>query len=449
MPQQPSAVTLVSKLVERFEMHREAYLGGRYNETQLRREFIDPLWKALGWDIDNEQGYAEAYKDVIHEDAIKVSADAYTKAPDYCFRIGGVRKYFLEAKKPSVDIEDDPAPAFQLRRYAWSAKLPLSILTDFEHLAVYDTRVKPASTDKASKARTLLIPYTEYVDRWDEIESIFSRDAVLKGSFDKYAESTKAKRGTAAVDEAFLQEIESWRDELARNLARWRWRRHGWWGATSTGPSANARRAAARCRDALRPRVRGARALRGRAGGPGIPRPTRRHRDVGATAVRRARGSASTPGYGPRGARARVARLAEQPGSARTTRAMSYSRLPVLLAVALPALAAAACQDPTASGPYAVRTDTLEIWALNGTPVALATMLSLTGTTGVAPDVVRYDGVSQFDLAFDVDADGNVLCSRPGRSGSTRRTPWASGGTLAPSRAWPTHPPAATWSIRC
>ena len=155
MPEQPPAVTLVSKLVERFEMHREAYLGGRYNETQLRREFIDPLWKALGWDIDNEQGYAEAYKDVIHEDAIKVSADAYTKAPDYCFRIGGVRKYFLEAKKPAVDIEDDPAPAFQLRRYAWSAKLPLSILTDFEHLAVYDTRVKPASTDKASKARTL------------------------------------------------------------------------------------------------------------------------------------------------------------------------------------------------------------------------------------------------------------------------------------------------------
>ena len=219
MPQRPSGVKLVSKLVDRFEMHRDAYLSGRYNETQLRREFIDPLWRALGWDIDNAQGYAEAYKDVIHEDAVKVSADSYTKAPDYCFRIGGVRKYFLEAKQPSVDIKDDPAPAFQLRRYAWSAKLPLSILTGFEELAVYDTRVKPASTDKASKARTLLIPYTEYVERWDEIASMFSRDAVLKGSFDKYAESSKAKRRTAAVDEAFLQEIESWRDELARNLA--------------------------------------------------------------------------------------------------------------------------------------------------------------------------------------------------------------------------------------
>ena len=34
-------------------------------------EFLDPFFKALGWDINNEQGYAEAYKDVVREDAIK------------------------------------------------------------------------------------------------------------------------------------------------------------------------------------------------------------------------------------------------------------------------------------------------------------------------------------------------------------------------------------------
>ena len=55
--------------------------------------------------------------------------------------------------------------------------------------------------------------------RWDEIAGIFSREAILKGSFDKFAESTKAKRGTATVDAAFLQEIETWRELLAKNLA--------------------------------------------------------------------------------------------------------------------------------------------------------------------------------------------------------------------------------------
>src|SRR5881396_235976 len=90
---------LVLELVERFDRNREAYRSGQYNETQLRREFLDPLFKALGWDIDNDQGYAEAYKDVIHEDAIKVAGGH--KAPDYCFRIGGTRKFFVEAKKPA------------------------------------------------------------------------------------------------------------------------------------------------------------------------------------------------------------------------------------------------------------------------------------------------------------------------------------------------------------
>ena len=204
-------------LVERFETNKESYKSGHYNETQVRREFVDPFFKALGWDVDNEQGFAEAYKDVIHEDAVKVGTT--TKAPDYSFRIGGQRKFFLEAKKPSVDIKDDIHPAFQLRRYAWTMKLPLSVLTDFEEFAVYDCNVKPDKTDKASNARIFYLNYKDYLTRWDEITGIFSKNAVLKGSFDKYAADKKCKRGTSAVDVVFLEEIAGWRELLARNIA--------------------------------------------------------------------------------------------------------------------------------------------------------------------------------------------------------------------------------------
>jgi predicted RNA methylase len=207
----------VLELIQRFDRNREAYRSPHYNETQLRREFLDPLFKCLGWDIDNEQGYAEAYKDVIHEDAIKVGEA--TKAPDYCFRIGGTRKFFLEAKRPSVDIKNDVSPAYQLRRYAWTTKLPLSILSDFEEFAVYDCRLKPDHKHNAAIGRILYIPYTDYPQRWDEIAGIFSRDAVLKGSFDKFADSNRAKGGTADVDDEFLKTIETWRSDLARNLA--------------------------------------------------------------------------------------------------------------------------------------------------------------------------------------------------------------------------------------
>ena len=204
-------------LVERFDQNLQAYQSGKYNETQLRREFIDPFFKALGWDVENTSGYAEAYKDVIHEDAIKIGSAS--KAPDYSFRVGGTRKFFVEAKKPSINIAEDIGPAYQLRRYAWSAKLPLSILSDFEEFAVYDCRVKPDKSDKASTARIIYLKYKEYLTRWEEIASVFSKDALMKGSFDKYAETTKTKRGTAGVDAAFLSEIDSWRQALAQNIA--------------------------------------------------------------------------------------------------------------------------------------------------------------------------------------------------------------------------------------
>lgn len=212
-----SAPEKIFELVERFDLHKETYLSGNYKEAQLRKEFIDPFFKELGWDMDNERGYAEAYKDVIHEDSIKIGNNP--EAPDYCFRIGGTRKFFLEAKKPSTDIRRDIHPAYQLRRYAWSSKLSLSILTNFEEFAVYDCRIKPSNTDDAQNARIEHIAYTRYPEKWEKIASIFSREAVLKGSFDKYAETSRGKKGTSEVDVAFLKEIESWRDVLARTIA--------------------------------------------------------------------------------------------------------------------------------------------------------------------------------------------------------------------------------------
>jgi len=207
----------VAALVDRFARNRDAYRNPAYNEAQTRREFIDPLFKALGWDLDNVAGLAEAYKDVIHEDAIKVGGA--TKAPDYCFRIGGTRKFFVEAKKPAVGLETEPEPAYQLRRYAWTSKLPLSILTDFEEFAVYDCRIRPSPTDKPSAARVFYCTCDDYAEKWDWIAGLFSKDAVLKGAFDKYAESAKRKKGTAEVDAEFLRQIEDWREMLAQNFA--------------------------------------------------------------------------------------------------------------------------------------------------------------------------------------------------------------------------------------
>jgi hypothetical protein len=212
-----SAKIEVERLVDRFARNLDVYKRAEYKETQVRVEFIDPFFEVLGWDVRNVRGYAEQYKDVVHEDAIKVSGA--TRAPDYCFRIGGVRKFFLEAKKPSVSVKGDVGPAYQLRRYAWSAKLPLSILTDFEEFAAYDCRQRPKPDDKVSVGRIMYLTFEQYLDRFDDIYGVFAKESVLKGSFDRYVQDTKRKRGTSEVDAEFLREIEGWREALARNIA--------------------------------------------------------------------------------------------------------------------------------------------------------------------------------------------------------------------------------------
>ncbi|AGB50534.1 putative type IV restriction endonuclease [Methanomethylovorans hollandica DSM 15978] len=210
----------IIELVERFDQYNAKYKSNSYNETQVRREFIDPFFKALGWDVDNTQAYDERYKEVIHEDAVKVGGK--TKAPDYSFRIGGVRKFFVEAKKPAVNLKENPEPTYQLRRYAWSAKLPVSILTDFEEFIVFDCTRKPSHNDSSSLGRIEYYTYKDYIPKWDEIASKYSKKAVFTGKFDDLADSLvqkKGGKGTTGIDDAFLAEIEGWREELAKNLA--------------------------------------------------------------------------------------------------------------------------------------------------------------------------------------------------------------------------------------
>ena len=207
----------VIDLVETFDRNLSAYKSHGYNEQQLRLEFINPFFEAMGWDVYNKEGNAPAYRDVIHEDSIKTASG--TKAPDYCFTLSGRRMFFVEAKRPSVNIVNNRDAAYQLRRYAWSAKLPLSILTDFEEFAVYESKQRPKKDDKASVERISYFTYRDFIDKWDEIYNVFSKEALRKGSFDKFVESAKRKRGTAEVDEEFLKEMEGWREVLARNIA--------------------------------------------------------------------------------------------------------------------------------------------------------------------------------------------------------------------------------------
>lgn len=218
MTEKEEAYKIISELVERFSEQLESYKKATYNETLTRRDFIDPFFKALGWDMDNSQGYAESYREVIHEDKVKIGGA--TKAPDYSFRlVGGRRLFFVEAKKPSVVVKDDTSVAYQIRRYGWSAKLAISVVTDFEEFAVYDCTKKPHLTDKAATARIKYFTFRDYLKEFDFIWETFSKTRILKGGLDKFVQSDTQKKGTATVDREFLESLDNWRKYLATSIA--------------------------------------------------------------------------------------------------------------------------------------------------------------------------------------------------------------------------------------
>lgn len=164
---------IVRQLIERFSTHLAEYHQS-YSEAQVRQDFIDPLFEALDWNVKNIRGRAEAYREVVVEDALRI--DGTIKAPDYAFRIGGQTKFYVEAKRPQVDIDHDKLPAYQVRRYGWNAKLALSILTNFEDFAVYECASKPKLTDRPSTSRVMFFHFDELPERWAELRSIFTSE---------------------------------------------------------------------------------------------------------------------------------------------------------------------------------------------------------------------------------------------------------------------------------
>ena len=218
------AFDIIKGLIEKFENNYNQYNDPNYNETMTRRDFIDPFFEALGWDVANKQGFSETYREVIHEDKLRIKSSKNDvlrcKAPDYAFRIGGSRVFFVEAKKPSVKLDHNPETAFQLRRYGYSASLGISILSDFEEFAIYDCSVKPNINDKSSVARIKYFNYKDFLieENFDFLYNTFYKENVLKGSLEKYINNTKAKKGTSSVDSDFLSSLDSLRTKLADNI---------------------------------------------------------------------------------------------------------------------------------------------------------------------------------------------------------------------------------------
>ena len=208
----------IHALVHKYEQGKDVYRTARFNETQVRNEFLDPLFEILGWDIRNTAGKNTNEREVLLEEPLKANAASHTKKPDYTFRLFGERKFFLEAKKPCVHIEREDDPAKQVRRYGFTAGLKISVLSNFEYLYIYDTSYPVEKDDTRVKAVVREYKYTDYEDAAEELLEYLGKESVYSGHFDEVWSEIEANVNHKSVDELFLQQINNWRLMLGKEI---------------------------------------------------------------------------------------------------------------------------------------------------------------------------------------------------------------------------------------
>lgn len=210
----------VAELVQTYSNNYLQFQRATYNETQVRVDFVNRFFKLLGWDVDNERGLPQHLREVTHEATVVVEEDGVhrSKKPDYSFKVGTEVLYFLETKKPAVNLTIDAAPAFQLRRYGWSGNLKVSVLTNFTDLYIYDCSVRPREGDDIGVAMIAHYHFDEYVERFEEIYNMLSKEAVLTGQFERHFGNIQGALRREPFDQYFLDQIRAWRMMLGEDI---------------------------------------------------------------------------------------------------------------------------------------------------------------------------------------------------------------------------------------
>jgi len=90
----------LQSLVEKFDQDKNHYLQKGYPEAQVRIDFLNPFFEALGWDIENKAHKPPHERDVIVDLSPEISLRL-----DYKYCINGDAKFFIEAKDPWVPLE--------------------------------------------------------------------------------------------------------------------------------------------------------------------------------------------------------------------------------------------------------------------------------------------------------------------------------------------------------
>jgi hypothetical protein len=220
----------LNRLVSIFERGLAEFKSPGYVEAQLRDDFLNPFFRALGWDLENSAGLIQTKREVEIESRTEIGGRQ--KRADYLFRTDGHNRFVCEAKKPAEALH--AGYAFQAKRYAWNKDLPLAILSNFEEFKIYIVGGKPY-TDEPHVGLWKSWHFRELPLLAQEIWNLLARDRVAAGSIEQMLETlpkTPPGKGKArqqwlikpdrsrSLDVDFLNFLDEARRDLASDLIR-------------------------------------------------------------------------------------------------------------------------------------------------------------------------------------------------------------------------------------
>jgi len=192
----------IQKLIIKYEKILTEKRINQYNEEMTKKDFILPLFRALGWNTEDSN-------EVTAEEKIS------KKRVDYGFRINSIQKFFLEAKPLKADLEN-PQYIEQAINYAWHKGCTWAILSDFESVKIFNAEWK-APNPLQNHLKT--IPYNEYLNRFEELW-LLSKESFEQGLLDKEAEKWGKKTKKSPVDKQLLADFTRFRELLSKNIMK-------------------------------------------------------------------------------------------------------------------------------------------------------------------------------------------------------------------------------------
>jgi hypothetical protein len=164
------------------------------NEANTKQAFILPLFEALGWDI-----YDTA--EVALEEA------ASSGRVDFAFKINGVARFYVEAKKLGADL-NNPDFIKQAVTYSYGRGVTWAVLTNFAEIRLLN----------AQKSQPFLtLKHEDYLNSFEKLW-LLSKEALANDLLNKEATQYGALPPLIPIEERLFKQLRQWRTDLLNQL---------------------------------------------------------------------------------------------------------------------------------------------------------------------------------------------------------------------------------------